>query len=255
HLAADALAFLEELVGVADLAGPAHVGDMEQAVDALFDLDEGAIVGQVADRPLDHGTGRVLAGHLVPGVGLRLLHAQRDLLLVPVDAEDDDLDLVADLDELAGVVDALGPAHLGDVDEPFDALLELDEGSVAHHVDDLAGDAGADGVLVGDILPGAGALLLQAQRDLLAVLVDVQDHDLDLVVDLDHVTGVVDPPPAHVGDVQQAIDAAEVDERAEVGDVLDRPLADLPRRDLLEELLLLLLAGDLDELAAADDDV
>jgi len=111
------------------------------------------------------------------------------------------------------------------------------------------------GVLVGDVLPGAGTLLLQAQRDLLAVLVDVQDHDLDLVVDLDHVAGVVDPPPAHVGDVQQAVDAAEVDERAEVGDVLDRSLADLPRGDLLEQLLLLLLAGDLDELAAADDDV
>ena len=102
---------------------------------------------------------------------------------------------------------------------------------------------------------GLARLLLEAQRDLLAVLVDVQDHDLDLVVDLDHVAGVVDPAPAHVGDVQQAVDAAEVDERAEVGDVLDGALADLPDLDLLEELLLLLLAGDLDELAAADDDV
>ena len=205
--------------------------------------------------PLDHGAGRVLVGHLVPRVGLRLLHAQRDFLLVLVDAQDDHLDLVADLDELAGVVDALGPAHLGDVHEPFDALLELDEGAVAHHVDDLAGDAGADRVLVGDVLPRAGALLLQAQRDLLAILVDVQDHDLDLVVDLDHVARVVDPAPAHVGDVQQAVDAAEVDERAEVGDVLDDALADLARGDLLEQLLLLLLAGDLDQLAAADDDV
>ena len=67
--------------------------------------------------------------------------------------------------------------------------------------------------------------------------------------------GMVDPAPAHVGDVQQAVDAAEVDEGAEVGDVLDRALADLADRDLVEQLLLLGLAGDLDELAAADDDV
>ena len=54
---------------------------------------------------------------------------------------------------------------------------------------------------------------------------------------------------------KQAVDAAQVDEGAEVGDVLDRPLADLADLDLLEELLLLLLAGDLDQLAAADHDV
>ena len=212
---------------MADLAGPAHVGDVQQAVDALFDLDEGAVVGEVADGPLDHRARRVLAGDLVPGVDLGLLHAQGDFLLVLVDPQDDDLDLVADVDQLAGVVDPLGPAHLGDVDQALDALLELDEGAVAHDVDDLARDAGADRVLRLDVLPRAGRLLLEAERDLLAVLVDVQDHDLDLVVDLDHVAGMVDPAPAHVGDVQQAVDAAQVDERAEVGDVLDRALANL----------------------------
>ena len=38
---------------------------------------------------------------------------------------------------------------------------------------------------------------------------------------------MVDAAPAHVGDVQQAVDAAEVDERAELGDVLDHALAEL----------------------------
>ena len=254
-LAAHALALFEDLVGMADLAGPAHVGDVQEAVDALLDLDEGPVVRQVPHRPLDHGAGRVLAGDLVPGVGLGLLHPQGDFLLLLVDAKDDDLDLVADLDELAGVVDPLGPRHLGDVDEPFDPLFELDEGAVAHHVDDFAGDAGGDRVLLLDLLPRAGALLLQPERDLLAVLVDVEDHDLDLVVDLDHVAGVVDPSPRHVGDVQEAVDSAEVHERAEVGDVLDRAGADLPGLDLGQKLLLLLLAGDLDQLAARDDDV
>ena len=38
---------------------------------------------------------------------------------------------------------------------------------------------------------------------------------------------MVDALPAHVGDVQQAVDAAEVDERAVVGDVLDHAFEDL----------------------------
>ena len=81
---------------MADLAGPAHVGDVQQAVDPLLDLDEGPVVGQVADGALDHGAGRVLLGHQIPGVGLGLLHPETDFALLLVDPEDDDLDLVAD---------------------------------------------------------------------------------------------------------------------------------------------------------------
>jgi hypothetical protein len=55
--------------------------------------------------------------------------------------------------------------------------------------------------------------------------------------------------------VQQAVDAAEIDERAELGDVLDDALADLADLDLAEELLLEGVALVLEEAAAADDDV
>ena len=51
----------------------------------------------------------------------------------------------------------------------------------------------------------------------------------------DHLAGMADALPAHVGDVQQAVDAAQVDERAEVGDVLDHALADLADFELLEQ--------------------
>ena len=94
----------------------------------------------------------------------------------------------------------------------------------------------ADRVLVVDVVPRAGRLLLEAQGDLFALVVDVQDLHLDLLVDLDHVRRMVDAAPAHVGDVQQAVDAAQVDERAELGDVLDRALADLADVELVEQL-------------------
>ena len=67
--------------------------------------------------------------------------------------------------------------------------------------------------------------------------------------------GLLDSAPAHVGDVQQAVDAAQVDEGAELGDVLDHALADLADLDLVEELLLHILPLILEQLAAADDDV
>src|SRR5262249_16810476 len=217
--------------------------------------DEGAVVGEVADGAGDDGALRVLAGDLVPRVGLDLLHAQRDFLLVPVDVQDLHLNHVADLHQLVGVVDPLRPRHLPDVDEALDARLQLDEGAVGHDVDDLALVAGARRVLLGDVLPRARRLVLERQGDLLAVLVHVEDVDFQLLVDVDHVARVGNAAPAHVGDVQQAVDAAEVHEGAELGDVLDDALADLARLDFREELLLHLLALILDEFAAADDDV
>src|SRR5688500_9027885 len=251
----DVLALLEHLAGVADLLGPRQVRDVEQAVDALLDLHERAVVGDVADLALDHGTGRVLLGHALPGVLLDLLHAEADLLLVLVDLQHLHQHLLLGRHDLAGVVDALGPGHLGDVHQPLDAFLELHEGAVGHDVDDLALVDGSDGVLGLDVLPGAGVLLLEAQGDLFLVLVDLEDLDLDLRVDLEHLAGVVDPAPGHVGDVQQAVDAAEVDERAEVGDVLDGALDDGADDQGLEGLLFQLLALLLDHLAAGNDDV
>src|SRR5690606_37316817 len=148
-----------------------------------------------------------------------------------------------------------GPAHLGDMHQALDPFFELAERAVAHDVDHFGLVDRANGVLDLDVLPGAGFLLLQAQGDLFLVLVDRQDANLDLLVDLEHVARVVDPAPAHVGDVQQAVHAAEVDERAEVGDVLDHALDVLADFDVGERLLLELLALLLDELAAGDDDV
>ena len=59
--------------------------DVDQAVDAVFDLDEGAEVGEVADAALDDGADRVLVLELLPGIVLELLHAERDAAVVRVD--------------------------------------------------------------------------------------------------------------------------------------------------------------------------
>src|SRR5690606_27446864 len=52
-----------------------------------------------------------------------------------------------------------------------------------------------------------------------------------------------------------AIDAAEVDERAEVGDVLDDPHADLADFEFLHQVRAIFLALTLDQRTTADDDV
>ena len=53
---------------------------------------------------------------------------------------------------------------------------------------------------------------------------------------LEELARVVHAAPRHVGHVEQAVDAAEIDERAVVGEVLDHAVDDLARRQRLERL-------------------
>src|SRR6476661_3136776 len=66
---------------------------------------------------------------------------------------------------------------------------------------------------------------------------------------------MADAAPAHVSDVQQAIDAAQIDEGAELGDVFDDAFAKLADFERFQKLLLLFGAFLLDEGAATDHDV
>ncbi|MGC4033199.1 MAG: hypothetical protein QM754_15985 [Tepidisphaeraceae bacterium] len=214
-----------------------------------------AVVGDVADLAGDDAAGRVLLGDAFPRVLLDLLHAERDFLLVLVDLEDLDLDLLALGDDFARVVDALRPGHLGDVDEAFNAGFEFAERAVRHDVDDFGVVNGADVVAFFDVFPRRSFFLLQAEGDLFLVLVDLEHLHFDFLIDLQEFARVVDAAPAHVGDVQQAVDATEVDERAEVGDVLDGALDDGTDDDLVEGLLLEFFTLLFDQLATADNDV
>ena len=76
HDAFNRITLLVLLVGVRDLLGPRHIRDVQQAVDARLDFDEGAVVGQVANSTSDNCAGGVSLGDQLPRVQLGLLEAQ-----------------------------------------------------------------------------------------------------------------------------------------------------------------------------------
>jgi hypothetical protein len=97
--------------------------------------------------------------------------------------------------------------------------------------------------------------LLHAERDAVGVRVDLDDLDLDGVADGQDLRRMRDALPRHVGDVQQAVDAAQVNERTVVGDVLDDAVADFTLLQLADQLGALFGAGFFQDGATRDDDV
>src|SRR5262249_4547821 len=110
----------------------------------------------------------------------------------------------------------------GHVHQAFYARLQFDEGAVIGDVGDLALEAGADRIFRADAFPRIGLQLLHPEADALGVLVDLDDLDRDGLADGKHLRRVRYAPPGNVGDVQQSVDAAQIDEGAVVGDVLHR---------------------------------
>ncbi len=184
HDGFDFLAFLQHLGGMVDLARPGNVRDVDHAIQALFQLDERSITGEIANLAFDFGAGRIFLLRFVPGVGFELAQAQRDLLLIAIDAQHHSLNLLVRLEDVGGLRDALGPGEFGDVDQPLHTGLQLDEGAVGNQIDDAAFDFGVHRVFLVNGVPGVGELLLEAKAHPLLFAIDVEDDHVNVLADL-----------------------------------------------------------------------
>src|ERR1700691_6247087 len=121
----------------------------------------------------------------LPNIGLQLLDAQREAAILRLNAENNSLDLFALLDDFRGVLDALGPAQVGDVDKAVDSVFNLDEGAEVSEVANAALDDGTDGVFVGEAFPRVLEELLHAERDAAVGGIDAENNSVNFVARLD----------------------------------------------------------------------
>ena len=194
-------------------------------------------------------------GQRFPRIRLGLLQSERDSPIAFVHAEHLHLDHVADVDHLRRMHRALAPSHLADMNQPLDALFQFDERAVVSNTHDLAAQAGADRIALGRLGPWIQHDLFHAERDALAPMVVLQHDHLDFFADLQHFRRMLQAAPRHVGDMQQAVDSAEIDERAVVRNILDRALEDHALFEHLQRLFLERGALALDHAAPRDHDV
>src|SRR5437016_4995893 len=100
--------------------------------------------------------------------------------------------------------------------QAFNARFQFHKRSVGNQIDDLAFDFGADRVLLFDTIPRVRELLLETEADALLFPIDIQDNNIDILANFEQFGRVTNAPPAHIGDVQQSVDAVQIDERAKI---------------------------------------
>src|ERR1043166_952513 len=255
HLGFDFVALLVLVDHLLARACPVEIGEMHHAVDVAVEAQEQAELGLVLDLTFEHRAGRIFLQEHFPRIAHGLLETERNAPLDRIDLEDLHLDLLGGRDDLARMHVLFGPRHFRDVDEALDAGLEFHERAVVRDVGDAPLVAGADGILRLDALPRVVEQLLHAERDAVGLVVDLDDLDLHLLADVEHLGRMVDAAPRDIGDVQQPVDAAEIDERTVVGDVLHHAVDDLAFLEVLHQFLALLRTRLFQHGAARDHDV
>src|SRR5271170_3927874 len=197
---------------------------MYQSVDSTGETYEYAEIRDRLDLAADLVAAVVIIGEFLPRIGLALLHAQADAATLLVDVQHHDFDFLADMHHLGWIDVLVGPVHFRDVHQALYALFDFHEAAVVRDVGDLAEQAGIRRIAPRNVLPRVCTQLLQAQRHTLALAIELQNPDIDLLADFDHLGRMLDALPGHVGDVQQSINAAKIDERAIIGEVLHHAL-------------------------------
>ena len=126
---------------------------MAETFDALGNFDKRAELRSAQNLAVNDVADAVGGEEAFPDIGLQLLDAEREAAVLRLDAENDCLDFFALLDDFRRMLDALGPAQVGDVDEAVNAVFNFDECAEVSEVADAAFDDCADGIFVGEALP------------------------------------------------------------------------------------------------------
>src|ERR1700730_17932219 len=150
---------------------------------------------------------------------------------------------------------AFGPRHLAYVYQAFDALLQFNKSAVVSDANDASANVRPHRIAVFRIQPRVGRQLLKAERHPLLILIELQHLDLDLIADVDQIAGMSETTPGHVCNVQQTINAADIDKGSVIGEVLDHAGQNRAFLEMLQSFGALFALLSFEYLLARDHDV
>src|SRR5438876_37113 len=193
---------------------------MTKSFQIVVELDKRSEICKSGNLAVNDVARLMCRNKLVPGVWFKVLYRQREPAVFGIDAGDNRINLLPLLENFAGVLDAFRPAHLRHVDQTFDAWLQFDKRPVIRNTRNLAVQSSADWESLFNRRPGIRQKLLVSERNSLAFLVKLEHLNLNCIANPEQFSRILKPTPRHISHVEQTINAAEVDKRAIIGEVL-----------------------------------
>ena len=124
---------------------------------------------------------------------------------------------------------------LGDVHEAFDSVSDTNKRAEWDELGDLSRSNLANCVRAREYLPWVFLGCLERERYPLAVHVHLENLDGDLLANFDNLAGVLNVLPAEFRNVDETVNATEVNECTEVDDGRNDTLANLTLLQVHEE--------------------
>src|SRR4051812_24348203 len=177
--------FVHDVRGAVHRLAEIELAHRNEAFNVVANVDNHALVHQAHDLAAQLGADRIGLTDAQPWILGRLLETKTDSLVLRVDVQDDDVDTVSLLHDFRRMLNAVGPGHVGDVNESVDAGLDFDERTKAREVPNLAVETRADRILLRQHHPRILLRLLHAERDLLFVRIDLEDYGFDCFTNRD----------------------------------------------------------------------
>src|SRR2546428_3518428 len=212
---------------------------MNEAINAVFDLNEGAKVSQVSHSAVDTAANLISIVKSLPRVPLHLPHAEANPAALGVNPQHLDVNNISGADDLARMLHALGPTHLGYVNQTFDAGFEFNERAIVGNAGHPAVESRVWRKAFFNALPRIREQLLIPQGHAFTGAIKSQHLNLYSVAHFEKLARSLHASPRHVSYMKETIHAAQINERTVVGKILDLALNDYVFFDLIESLTLL----------------
>src|SRR5215475_6587141 len=217
----DFLILLERLARMLDPFGPRNVGDVNETVNSLFDLDKCAEISQIPHTSFDSRPDTIALLQCLPGIRFDLFDAEADPAGVLIDLEHLRFDILPRREEFRRMFHPLRPAHLRDMHQTFDPRFEFDKSAVIGQRDYLPSNSRPDRITLDRCRPRVRDQLFVSEADALFVLIELEHFHLNRLADSEQFVWILDATPRHIGDVQQTIESAEINEGAIFRNILD----------------------------------
>ncbi len=165
-----------------------------------------------------------------------------DAALIGGNLRYDDGDFLEIRNDLTGVGEVVAPVHISNMGKPFNAGFQFDESTVFGHACYYAANLAANWVPAACTLPWIALQLLHTEPEALQLIVNLKNLDADRVADFDSLARMLEPLVAHLGNVQQAIEAAKIDEGAVSLDAFHYAIDNLAFAQVIDYIRWLLVA-------------